>query len=137
MSSRSPLPVSEMEIRAVLAKELAGAQFVLLYGSFGTPYFTDDSDLDIAVQFPARLELSSLLNICASLEAATGRKIDLVDLRGADPVLAMQALRAGRPLLINDARAYGQFGMRTLSDYMDLKIDRRDIEQGLMQWGTK
>ncbi len=137
MSSRSPSPVSEMEIRAILAKELAGAQFVLLYGSFGTPYFNSDSDLDVAVQFPARLEPSSLLNIRASLEAATGRKIDLVDLRGADPVLAMQALRAGRPLSVNDSKAYGQFAMRALSDYMDLKIDRRGIEQGLMQWGAK
>lgn len=137
MSQPTFPPASEAEIPGVLARELGGAQFALLFGSWGTPYFTGQSDVDVAVQFPRRLDVAARLRLAAALEAAIARNIDLVDLRAADPVLALQVLRAGRPLLINDTRAYHHFTVRMLSEYVDLKLDRRPIEAALAQGGGR
>jgi predicted nucleotidyltransferase len=104
---------SEAEIPAALARELGGVQFALLFGSFGTPYFSGQSDVDVAVQFPQPLSLSARAKRVAALEAAIARNVDLVDLRATDPILALQVLSSGRPLLTNDTKAYHQFAVRT------------------------
>ena len=60
-----------------------------------------------------------------------GRDVDLVDLRGADAILAFQVLSLGRPIVMRDRKAYDAFVARTLSEYADLKLDRRPVEAAL------
>lgn len=137
MAGQTAAHGSEAEIPAALAGELGGVQFALLFGSFGTPYFSGQSDVDVAVQFPQPLSLSARVKLVAALEAAIARNVDLVDLRATDPILALQVLSSGRPLVTNDTRAYHQFAVRTLSEYMDLKLDRRPVEEALVQGGVR
>jgi predicted nucleotidyltransferase len=124
-------PVPAGEIGPVLASELAEAQCVFLFGSAETPAFSRESDVDVAVLFPSPLALAGRLALKASLETVLGREVDLVDLRGADPILAFQVLRLGRPIMVRDRKAYDAFVMRTLSEYADLKLDRRPAERAL------
>ncbi len=136
--SRSPysaIPASE--IPAALAKELGSAQFALLFGSFGTPYFTDSSDVDVAVRPRERLDVSSRLALTAALEAVIGRDVDLLDLMAADPIVSLQVLRSGRVLVMNDPEAFRRFVARVLSEYPDLKLDRRPIEERLAKGGGR
>ena len=137
MSLDANIAFSQVDMPTALARELGGAQFALLFGSAGTPYFTDESDVDVAVQYGQRLGLAERLRLAAALAAVIGRAVDLVDLREADPVLAFQVLKSGRIFLLNDPHAYRRFAARVLSEYADFKLDRRPIEAALMRGGGR
>lgn len=124
-------PVPASEIGAVLARELARVQCAFLFGSSETRSFSEESDVDVAVLLPTPLDLSERLALTASLEMALGRDVDLVDLRGTDAILAFQVLSFGRPIVMRDRKAYDAFVARTLSEYADLKLDRRPVEAAL------
>jgi predicted nucleotidyltransferase len=124
-------PVPASEIGAVLARELVGVQCAFLFGSSETRSFSEESDVDVAVLLPTPLDLSERLALRASLEMTLGRDVDLVDLRGADAILAFQVLSLGRPIVMRDRKAYDAFVARTLSEYADLKLDRRPVEAAL------
>jgi predicted nucleotidyltransferase len=124
-------PVPASEIGAVLARKLAGVQCAFLFGSSETRSFSEESDVDVAVLLPTPLDLSERLALRASLEMTLGRDVDLVDLRGADAILAFQVLSLGRPIVMRDRKAYDAFVARTLSEYADLKLDRRPVEAAL------
>ena len=114
-----------------VAAALEGAQFALVFGSFGTPSFGPESDLDVAVSFRRALPAMDLIALVGRLETAAGRRVDVVDLRRADPVIAMQVLRNGRPILVAEPRALAEFQMYTPSRYFDWKITRRPIEEAM------
>ena len=127
VSMTSGLPDALARVSAALE----GAQFALVFGSFGTPSFGPESDLDIAVSFPRALPAMDLVSLVGRLETAAGRRMDVVDLRRADPIIAMQVLRNGRPILVAEPRALAEFQMYTPSRYFDWKITRRPIEEAM------
>jgi predicted nucleotidyltransferase len=110
---------------------LEGAQFAYVFGSFGTPAFGPESDLDVAVQFPKALSGEEFITLAGRLDEAAGRRVDVVDLRKADPIIAMQVLRNGRPFLMADRRALIDFQMYAPSRYFDWKICRRPVEEAM------
>ncbi len=116
---------------ARVAAALEGVEFALVFGSYGTPAFGPESDLDIAVQFPGALSGAEFLSLAGRLDEAAGRRVDVVDLRGADPIIAMQVLRNGKPFLVADRRALTDFQMYTPSRYFDWKICRRPVEEAM------
>lgn len=118
---------------APLVPELEDALFAFVFGSFGSARFGPESDLDLAVRFPRPLSFDDRLDLAARLSAVAGRTVDLVDLASADPIIAMQVLRAGRPLLVRDRLAFETFRMTTPSRYFDWKITRRPVEEALWQ----
>lgn len=110
---------------------LEGVRFAFVFGSFGTPAFGDESDLDLAVDFGRRLEPRERFDLAGRLDEAAGRRVDLVDLRSADPIISMQVLRTGRAFLVADPRALAVFRMTAPSRYFDWKISRRPVEEAL------
>lgn len=114
-----------------VAAALEGAQFAIVFGSYGTAAFGPESDLDVAVQFPKPLTGEERIALAGRLEEAAGRRVDIVDLREADPIIAMQALRGGRPFLVADRRAMTEFQMYTPTRYFDWKICRRPVEEAM------
>ncbi len=95
-----------------LLPALEGASFALVFGSFGTGRFGPESDVDLAVRFPRPLPRTELFDLLHRLSEIAGRKVDLVDLGTADPIIAMQVLRHGRPLLVRDRAAFESFRMQ-------------------------
>jgi hypothetical protein len=130
MTSHEPLPLDD------LANALADADFAILFGSAVSNRLTEESDLDIAVAFRSRLSWGECDELRARLEKVVHRPVDLVDLNTADPVLKMQVVRYGRPLVVNDSSAYHTFQMYTISQYLDLKILRRSVEEAMIQRRT-
>ena len=114
-----------------LLPALEGASFVLIFGSFGTERFGPESDVDLAVRFQRPLPPAELFGLLRRLTEIAGRKVDLVDLGSADPIIAMQVLRHGRPLLVRDRAAFESFRMTTPSRYFDWKLSRRPVEERL------
>jgi len=112
---------------------LEAARFAFVFGSFGAPGFRDESDLDLAADFGRPLEPQERFVLASRLAEVAGRPVDLVDLRNADPIIAMQVLRTGRPFLVHDVLALDVFRMTAPSLYFDWKISRRPVEDAI--WG--
>ncbi|HQN09822.1 MAG TPA: nucleotidyltransferase domain-containing protein [Thermoanaerobaculia bacterium] len=110
---------------------LEGASFALVFGSFGTERSRPESDLDLAVRYQKPLTQAQVLDLTHRVSEIAGRNVDLVDLGSADPIIAMQVLRYGRPLLVRDRAAFETFRMTTPSRYFDWKLSRRPVEERL------
>ncbi len=98
-----------------------------LFGSAAAGRVTPASDLDIALLFRETPSRERVEDIRAGLEQATGREVDLVLLNDASPIIRMQVLKKGIPL-VRRGRAYEEFFTRTVNEYEDLKYQRREIE---------
>jgi len=110
---------------------LEGASFALVFGSFGTERSRPESDLDLAVRYQKPLTQAQVLDLTHRVSEIAGRNVDLVDLGSADPIIAMQVLRHGRPLLVRDRAAFETFRMTTPSRYFVWKLSRRPVEERL------
>lgn len=107
---------------------------VVLYGSRAKGREGTSSDYDLAVLVAGRVPgWEETKQLQSALEATLGSSVDLVILDGASPILAMQALREGRLIDCRDPQALENFTVRTLTDYADLKIIRREAERRLME----
>jgi hypothetical protein len=82
--------------------------------------------LDPVVRFDRAQEISRLV----------GCDVDLVDLRTASPVMAMQVIATGRLLVECDANARGAFEDRTFSAYARLNEERRGILERVRAEGS-
>ena len=125
------MPEADAGLLERVRPHLEGARFAFVFGSFGTPAFGDESDLDLAVDFGRRLESRERFELGGQLDEAAGRRVDLVDLRSADPIISMQVLRTGRAFLVADPHALAVFQMTAPSRYFDWKISRRPVEEAM------
>ncbi len=120
-----------------ILKAYPKTQAIYIYGTWGTEYQRQDSDLDIAVLLPnttARdIDYSTWGHL--SVEVASAAKvdrIDLVNLRTAPVILRKEIIAADRRIYCADENAADEFEMLTLSFYQKLNEERREIvESGL------
>ncbi len=119
------------EILNALIARLGDAQFAYVFGSFDRPAFSPDSDIDLAVCFQRPLDTRAWSDLACRLEEAAHRRVDLVDLRTADPIICMQVLRNGRVIWRKDPHALALFQMTALSRYQDFKLSRRGVEEAM------
>ena len=89
------------QVRGVLNR-FPSVELALLFGSVAAGRQRPDSDLDIAVAANHRLTADEKMDIIASLAEATGRPIDLVDLRQVGEPLMGQILTHGWRLMGSD-----------------------------------
>lgn len=107
---------------------------VLLFGSHARGRATAASDIDLAVLVARRPPgWEAVQRLRGDLEDALSSPVDLVVLDDASPILAMQVLREGSLLACRDPEALQAFTVRTLTDYADLKIIRREAERRLLE----
>jgi uncharacterized protein len=118
-----------------LAEVLSDARFAYVFGSVVTERFGPDSDLDVAVDFGRRLRPEERAALAGVIESLAGHAADIVDLFRADPIIRMQVLRRGRLIVEKNRRARHEFELRTLSEYLDFKIDRAPVEAALIGTG--
>ena len=121
---------------ATIRAALLGVQAVSLFGSTVTGTSTPGSDLDLAILCPRSLDPLLRFGLQERLASTLGRPVDLVDVRAASPVMAMQVVATGRLLLDADPEARGLFEDRTLGAYARLNEERRGILQRIATEGT-
>lgn len=95
-----------------------GLELAVIFGSVAHGKARVDSDLDIAVRYAAPLDAEQKLALIRALGTASGRPVDLIDLRTAGPIVARQALTTGKRLFGTDTDFASQLS-RTLIDYAD------------------
>jgi uncharacterized protein len=105
------------EILAAL-QMIDGLELAVVFGSVAQGNARFDSDLDIAVRYVAPLNADEKFTLIRALGAASGRPVDLIDLRTAGPIVARQALTGGKRIFGSDTSFATQLS-RTLIDYAD------------------
>ncbi|MCX7842359.1 MAG: nucleotidyltransferase domain-containing protein [Clostridia bacterium] len=87
--------------------------FAVYFGSYGTPYFNSESDIDIAVLSSKTLSFEELNNLLSDLILYHRKsEIDLVNLLDADPLLKAEIAEKGRLLYESEEglfEAYSNF----------------------------
>jgi predicted nucleotidyltransferase len=121
-------------LAAALAAE-GDVQFAVAFGSLARGEARFDSDVDVGVLTARPLtseRRSALMDLVAS---ATGRTVDLVDLRAAGVPLLRSALCHGRELVRKDAAAYGRLVGRMVADAEDfLPLQQRLLRERRARW---
>ena len=108
--------------------ELAKKEDILLavvYGSFAVGRETEDSDIDIAILRKGGSDISDYFHEYGRLvgdfeEIFPGRRIDLVPLRGLDPLFFHQIMSKGA-FLCGDPSLFRSLKIRAFMRYMDAK----------------
>ncbi|HUP23388.1 MAG TPA: nucleotidyltransferase domain-containing protein [Thermoanaerobaculia bacterium] len=109
-------------LRRVLERDPRVA-YALLFGSTARGSAHADSDLDVAVGLSpgVRLDVTALGDLIATLEAATGRTVDLVLMDEAPPALAYRIFRDGEVMVERDHAALVERKVRAILEYLDFK----------------
>ena len=106
---------------------------VMLFGSVIDAHPERSEDVDVAVLFryDAIPDYFRIMLMQEDLTDLFAKKVDLVRLNGASPVLKMQILKKGITVLNNDPTALSRFKMYVFSEYVDFKRTRLPIEKSL------
>lgn len=90
----------------------------LVFGSLARGSLRRESDVDVAVDLGHPLTVDETLEVTSALALATGRAVDLVDLRTVGEPLLGQIVRHGRRILGGEA-AHASLISRHLIDAAD------------------
>jgi predicted nucleotidyltransferase len=125
MNAASLDPGLEQTVTGVLNAQPA-IRLAILFGSLAAGKARADSDIDLAVDAGHHLTAEEKMALIDGLAAATGRPVDLVDLRAAGEPLLGQILKHGKRILGSDA-AYAAVITRHLFDQADFLPYRNRI----------
>ncbi len=108
-------------------------EFCFLLGTAATPFFREDSDIDIAVFWKdPKLEFTSKLNFTNELQDRFARDVDLISLNDVDVIYGMQVMEKGRLLLNHNSGLLLSWKSEQLSRYPDFKTSRAIIEKNIL-----
>lgn len=107
----------------------------LIFGSMANGTANRDSDIDIALLYNQNSipEPLDMLQFRQQLSDSMHQEVDIVLLNTASPIIAMQAVKNGQPLVMRNQKAYDAFEMRLITDYADVKQMREPFEKNILQ----
>ncbi len=105
---------------------------VVLFGSALHRETTDVGDYDLGVQCDGPVDLLVMTNLAARLLGTDA--VDLVDLRRASPLLAMEIARKGRLLYERKPGVFAEFVSLAFRRYLDTAKLRKAHEEALRQF---
>lgn len=123
-------------IVAALRDRLPGIQSIYRYGSAGGPYERPDSDIDLAVLAGGPLSFEDRLALATTLTRLCQRDVDINDLRSLPLGLRLQIVMNGARIHADDPADSEEYASRTLSDYVRLNEERREILNDIAQRGS-
>jgi predicted nucleotidyltransferase len=133
MATSGRIPGERADLMAALCTALSDVRYAYVYGSLLTPGLGDESGIDVGADFGHRLAFEELDEVRRRCAEVTGRDLDLMDLLAADPIIRMQIVRFGAPVVVNGRTAAAMFAMRAVGEYLDFKIDRRAVEAAMRE----
>jgi len=106
-------------------------QAIYFFGSWGTEYMREESDVDIALLLPhERAKAMKSLQMSPlhfELEKLFKRNVDLINIRQVSTVLQKEIILAERRLDCSDKNAAAEFEMMTSSYYQKLNEERQQM----------
>jgi hypothetical protein len=100
-------------------KRYPEVRLAYLFGSVAEGRQTEESDLDLGVLVSPAQDSFALERLQGELERAAHRKVDLVELSSAPPLLAQHIVSRGRLLLSRDEDERVAFVTRIIAKYLD------------------
>lgn len=114
------------DVADVLAEHPA-IRLAILYGSVAHGTAGPESDLDLGVMGPHPLSTGETVALIEDLARATGRPVDLIDLRKTHGTLLAEVLRTGVRIAETDPTLYPHLLRRHLLDDADFRPYRDRI----------
>lgn len=120
---------------ATIFAEAPNVRLAILFGSLARGDARPDSDVDLAVAGEAPLDAGEQVRLIESVALATGRPVDLVDLRRAGHGLLRQALAYGEPIYCADRAILTEMRIRLLFEREDFApYQRRLLRERRQAW---
>ena len=114
--------------------QIPAIKLAIVFGSVAGNRETASSDIDLAVLMDAHIDAKQKAKIIEALATATGRAIDLIDLRTAGQPLLGQIITRGARILGSDAD-YAQLITKNLFDQADfLPYRNRILDERREAW---
>ena len=126
----------DREAVAAIRSAVTGLVAIYRFGSSVSGERSPESDIDLAVLATTPLDPLLRFDLQERLASTLSQNVDLVDLRAASPVMAIQVIGKGRLILDEDAAARGRFEDLTYSVYARLNEERRGILERVAAEGT-
>jgi predicted nucleotidyltransferase len=108
---------SAVQVLAGALQSRPGVRLAVLFGSASRGEAAPGSDLDVGVLIDPGREDAAALEV--ALARATGRRVDVVRLDAAPPLLRFEIARDGRLLLERTPHAWSDFRARAMTDWWD------------------
>ncbi|RMF87385.1 MAG: nucleotidyltransferase domain-containing protein [Nitrospirae bacterium] len=132
----------DLESLAAAVNRILGprAAAIVVFGSAACGRLTPESDVDIAY-LPREIRGGAeatveRLELAGELEAALGRRVDLIDLSRSGPILNWQIVKTGTVIWGAESRAWAEFRLRIPTQYEDFKRERAAAEARLSRGGV-
>lgn len=106
-----------------------------LFGSYAQKRESEKSDVDIAIlceydQIPTAFDL---IDWREEVESLIHKKVDLICLNDASPILGMQVAKHRKSLLMKKPRLHTNYLMTLFSEYAELKELRKPMEENILK----
>ena len=135
--SLPPAKALDRAVREMVAQALAPFGFVRLaavFGSMASGRQRPDSDLDMAILAERPLSTEQRIALIEALAIASGRAIDLVDLKAAGQPLLHQIMRHGK-VVLGSTEAWAGLMYRDLVDRADFgPLQERMLRERRERW---
>lgn len=120
-------------LTSILSKE-DDILFAYLFGSFLTDYFKPGrSDLDIGIYFEKTPSIYRVHDLQYALEKEIGGigRVDIAQIQLCNLILNHEIFKKGKLIVNRDPDFHQRFKLSQWSQYIDFKISRRKLEEGL------
>lgn len=102
-------------------------ELVILFGSYASGDYSDNSDIDIAFLSKQNLSNVDRWEVQERLAKELGIDVDLVDMKKANDVINFQIVSSGMVIYENDKTMSGFFMDMVYRRYLQLNEDRKEI----------
>ncbi|WP_035479566.1 type VII toxin-antitoxin system MntA family adenylyltransferase antitoxin [Aliagarivorans marinus] len=120
------MKISYEDLVSLIRASFPQTRLIYLFGSQADGSATANSDIDLAILLPEKLDPIARFDLQESLAIAAGLDVDLVDLLSASTVMQHQIIYKG-VVLWGEANDKLRFEMQVMSMYQHLNEERADI----------
>ena len=125
------------EIEAIIIDTVCGSSqsdriaALYLLGSAAKGTMRPDSDIDIALlpRNGTSFSLQDRIDLIGTLSLALRREVDLGLITPQNLIYASEAILTGKRILTLDASYADQAEIRMLGEYLQFRLDRREVEE--------
>jgi uncharacterized protein len=119
-------------INDMVLNDYPGIHAIYIYGSRAMGQINDESDWDIALLLPYKLESSKIINLQARLSGLLSAEVDLINIRNINSILQKEIVMKGIRIYDDGTGESTRFEILAISLYQKLCEERRDIiDEGL------
>ena len=118
------------ELLTRVLEEMPNVRLAVLFGSSARRTEGVDSDIDIGVSIEGDAACAPALNV--ALERATGRRVELILLDVAPPLLRFEIARSGLVLVERDRDGWAEFRAHAMIDWWDWAPTARVMHEAMM-----